>query len=163
MKKLFLVLVLNVLCLSAFATDYAMKKFEWSSTYDDILNYFLKNEWSLRIDKETNFVHFTPVKDDYYLENKLLKVTEVFFSFDKNKKMLSQCYQLDNSYSISGAFMALMSVAINDGAVFYDQKYENNEGIDNLYYYTKIPDCNSYYVIIGKENYYMLFLNYNIY
>lgn len=163
MKKLFILLALNVFCFSAFATDYAMKKFEWGTTYDDILSFFLKNEWSMRIDKETSFVHFTPVKDDYYLNNKLLKVSEVFFSFDKNKKMISQCYQLDNQYSIAAAFMALLSASINDSSTFYDQKYESKDGIDTIYYYSHLPDCNSYSVIIGKDNYYMLFLNYDIY
>lgn len=160
MKKIFCLFLTLLISAAVFAEDYAIKKFTWDKNYSDVISFFVNIEWSMRVDKQTQFVYFTPVKDNFFYQNKLLKIKEMFFSFDSAGNMTSQNITLDNGYSLPTAYMACISTSIVDNATFYDQTYENSEGIDNLYYYLHLADCNALYAIVGKDTYYMLFLSY---
>lgn len=112
---------------------------------------------------DDNLIHFdVPSNDNYYFQNKLLKIKSVVLGFDKDKNIVAQTFMFDNDYSLSTAFMAMLSAAVNDSVSFYKQDYEKqNNGVDNLYYYARLPDnTETTFILIGKDDYYMFCISY---
>lgn len=161
MKKLLSVILCLFITTAFFAEDYAIKLFPWNKKYSEIVSFYMDLGWSMKYDKESNYVTFTPEGDNFFYQNKLLKIKNMFFSFDKSGNIISQNITLDNGYSLNTAYMACITTAMVDSAVFYNQTYQNTDGIDNLYHYLHLDNCNAMYAIVGQDDYYMLFLSYD--
>ena len=160
MKRFLFTITFLLFTCSSFAAEYSIKLFSWDSTYKEVTSYFMSNGWSMKL--EDNLLHFdAPSKDDYFFINKLLKIKNVFFAFDTEGNIVAQSYTLDNDYQLSTAFMALLSAAINDSAVFYKQEYVQQNGLNNFYYYAHLPDnIDVNFMIVGKDDYYLLCISY---
>lgn len=160
MKKIFCFLLTLFICTNIFAEDYGIRLFSWDKNYSDIISFYIDHGWTVRLDKESGFVYFTPVNDNYFYDNKLLKIKDMFFSFDDKGNITSQNMSLEKIYSLDVAFMACIATSIVDEASFYDQEYNDDNNMDHFYFSLHLADCEGLYAVIGNDASYMMFLSY---
>lgn len=141
----------------SFAEDAFITLLPWNYTKKEVLNDFMAKGWSTRSD---DFLYFYPVNQNVYYHNKLIKVKEVYFSFNKDGSIQSQNISVDTNCTLPVAYMALMSVLIGDSSILYDQNYEKENNIDYFTYEGHLLDCDSHYIIMGQNDFYMIFLSY---
>lgn len=157
MKRFLCIIIFLFIAGLSFAEDAFITLLPWNYTKKEVMNDFMAKGWSTRAD---DFLHFYPVNQNIYYHNKLIKVKEVYFSFNDDGSVQSQNISLDTNYTLSVAFMGLMSVLIGDSTILSAQNYEKENDIDYFTYDGQLLDCDSHYVIMGKEDFYMLFLSY---
>ena len=161
MKRFLAILSLLFTFTFAFADEYGFALWDWNTNNKTILQYFLSNGWSVSVDEEDNFYHFRPVKDDFYYNNKLLKVAEFFCSFKSDGTLSSQNIYIDRNFSLSTALFTLLSIATDDNALLYQHDYPK-EPYSTFTYHAHLKECDSTYVIAGQNDDYILMLSYDV-
>lgn len=161
MKRFLVILSLLFTFTFASADEYGFALWPWNTSNKTVLQYFLDNGWSVSVDEDRTFYHFRPVRDEYYYNNGLLKVAEFFCNFDSEGNILSQNIYIDRAFSLSTAFFTLLSIATDDNAQLYYQKY-TEDPYTNILYRAHLSDCNAIYCITGQNDNYILTISYNV-
>lgn len=146
MKRIILSLLLICLSVSAFAEVFSL--FSWDTTKEEVINQFVKENWSIETDKATGDFTFTPPKDNYYYYGEEIKNVRIHF---ENNYIYAQTIGFAYYYPEDKVFSVILHMMAKDNAKIISE----NRTMDDLYQYqykAELSTCNSFYIIVGKNN-----------
>ena len=146
MKRIIIFLFLICLSASAFADIFTL--IPWNTSKEEVINQFLQDNWSIETDKSTGDITFIPPKDNIYYYGEEIKNVMIHF---ENNSIYSQTIGFAYYYPEDKVFSVILHMMAKDNAKIVSEK----RTLDDLYQYqykAELTTCNSFYLIVGKNN-----------